>query len=162
MKNNLPLTRVTAGTRESIELQSHKWKDNSVNHCPNSLPNSPRKCNPDLLVRGTFFMVTGGQMTVTALGSRAAVSTLQLEPAAPAGLCQPWVRAANAGHGAGADLHSASRDSGAWNIFSCWGICTGEHKPTHTLPQLPQSKATLEWSFYPNYLTKCIQFILLK
>lgn len=49
MKNSLPLTRVTTETRESVELQSHKWKDNSVNRCPNSLPNSPRKCNPDLL-----------------------------------------------------------------------------------------------------------------
>lgn len=82
MKNSLPLTRVTEGTRESVDLQSHKWKDNAVNHCPNSLPNSPRKCNPDLLVRGTFFMVTGGQMTVMALGSRAAVSALQPEPTA--------------------------------------------------------------------------------
>lgn len=58
--NSLPLTRVSVGTRESVELQSHKWKDNSVSHYPISLPNSPRKCNPDLLVRGTLFLMTAG------------------------------------------------------------------------------------------------------
>lgn len=151
MKNSPPLTRVTAGTRESAELQSHKWKDNSGNHCPNSLPNSPRKCNPDLLSEAHCLWRQGDG----ASDGPGQQSCCELPAALTPPSCQRWPWT-------GAALHSASRDSGPWNIFSCWGICTGEHKPTHTLPQLPQSKATLEWSFYPNYLTKCIQFILLK
>lgn len=159
--NSLPLTRVSVGTRESLELQPHKWKDNSVSHYPISLPNSPRKCNPDLLVRGTFSMAIGDRWQWMILGSKAAVTVLQSEPAA----LQPCsatseceLQTLDVSQSA---LHWASRYSGLLNIFSCWGICTAQHKPTHTFPQLPQSKATLEWSFYPNYLTKCIQFILL-
>lgn len=151
--NSLPLTRVSVGTRESVELQSHKWKDNSVSHYPISLPNSPRKCNPDLLVRGTLFLMTaGGRWQWVALGGRG----VWPHCSGRAALCQPC-RACDRGC-----LTLSWRYSGAWNIFSCWGMCTVEHKPTHTFPQLPQSKATLEWSFYPNYLTKCVQFILLK
>lgn len=160
--NSLPLTRVRVGTRECVELQPHKWKGNSVSHYSFTLPNSPRKCNPDLLARGTF-MATEGQMAVDDTGWQSCCAHPAVGArSAPAELCHLRVGAANAGCVTGAALHWAGRNSGVWNIFSCWGICTVEHKPTHTFPQLPQSKATLEWSFYPNYLTKCIQFILLK